>query len=133
MTGMDDSGGRVKPTNSEVEILQVLWQRGPSTVRDVHDELAKGREIGYTTALKLMQIMVEKNLLVREEQGRAHVYRPAEAKESARRNLVGDLMDKAFGGSARELVMHALTAKRATPGELAEIRRLIEQLEADGV
>lgn len=119
-----------KPTNSEVAILQVLWIRGPGTVREVHDELLKVREIGYTTVLKLMQLMLEKGLLVRDELGRGHVYRPAEAQDSAKRNLVGDLMDRAFGGSAHDLVMHALTAKRTTPEELADIRRLLDRLEA---
>lgn len=118
-----------KPTNAELGILQVLWQHGPSTVREVHEELSKTREMGYTTVLKLMQIMAEKGLLEREEQNRAHVYRPSRSQESAKRDLVGDLMDKAFGGSAQELVMHALTAKKASSDDLAAIRKLLDELE----
>ena len=121
---------RQKPTNSEVGILRVLWTNGPGTVREVHDELAKTREIGYTTVLKLMQIMLEKGLLVREDLVRGHVYHPFESTESVKRNLAGDLMDLAFGGSAHDLVMHALTAKRSTPEEIADIRRLLDRLEA---
>jgi len=127
---MDEGKRRLKPTNSEIGILQVLWGRGPGTVREVHDELAKTREIGYTTVLKLMQIMLEKGLLTRDEQVRGHVYRPTEAQDSAKRNLAGDLIDRAFGGSAHDLVMHALTAKRSTLQELAEIRQLLDELEA---
>lgn len=118
-----------KPTNAELSILQVLWQRGPSTVREVHDELSKTRDTGYTTVLKIMQIMADKGLLQREEENRAHVYRPTQSPELSKRNLVGDLMDKAFGGSAGELVMHALTAKKASPEELAGIRKLLDELE----
>jgi BlaI family penicillinase repressor len=129
---MGDDSRRVKPTNSEIGILQVLWSKGPGTVREVHDELAKKREVGYTTVLKLMQIMLEKGSLIREEQIRGHVYRPAEPQDSAKRNLVGDLMDRAFGGSAHDLIMHALTAKQSTPEELADIRRLLDKLEKNG-
>ncbi len=125
---MDDAIGP-KPTNAELGILRVLWKLGPSTVRETHDALSRERELGYTTVLKLMQIMVEKGLLQRVEQGRAHIYRPVATEATAKRDLVGDLMDRAFGGSARELVMHALEAKPASANELAEIRRMLDKME----
>lgn len=118
------------PTSAELEILGVLWERGPSTVREVHEALSGSRDVGYTTVLKQMQIMVAKGRLRREDQGRAHVYRPADAETASKREIVGDLMDRAFGGSAQELVLHALAAKPATPQELLEIRRLLDELEA---
>ncbi|MBI1757149.1 MAG: BlaI/MecI/CopY family transcriptional regulator [Fimbriimonas ginsengisoli] len=117
------------PTNAELEILRVLWQRGPSTVREVHDALASSRDTGYTTVLKLLQIMAEKGLVRRDESERAHVYRPAESQASSQRTLVGDMLDKVFGGSAEQLVMHALAARPTTPEELAAIRRMIDELE----
>lgn len=120
----------LKPTNAELSILQVLWQRGPSTVREVHEELSKSRDTGYTTVLKLMQIMAEKGSLVRDEEERAHVYRPSQSQELSKRGLVGDLMEKAFGGSAQDLVMHALTAKKASSEDLAAIRKLLDELES---
>lgn len=118
------------PTPAELGILRVLWEQGPSTVREAHESLSRERDLGYTTVLKTMQIMVEKGLLKRSERGRAHVYRPVEAESAAKRDLVGDLMDRAFGGSARDLVMHALAAKPASADELAEIRRMIDEMEA---
>ncbi len=118
-----------RPTNAELGILSVLWGRGPSTVREVHDELSRLRDVGYTTVLKLMQIMHEKGLLARRERGRAHVYQPIEAEADAKRDLVGDFMDKAFGGSTSALVMHALSAKPASSDEIAEIRRMLDGLE----
>ena len=120
-----------KPTNAEIGILSVLWERGPSTVREVHEELARIRDIGYTTVLKLMQIMVEKGLLDRGDQGRAHIYRPRTSEAHAKRELVGDFMNRAFGGSASDLVLHALAAKPASSEELAEIRAMLDRLEAD--
>ena len=126
---MDKPGGP-KPTNSELAILRVLWERGPSTVRDAHEELSLKREIGYTTVLKLMQIMTDKGLLERTEQGRAHLYKTVGAEADAKQDLVGDFMDRAFGGSARDLVMHALAAKPASKGEIADIRRMLDDLEA---
>lgn len=126
---MDAGAKHPKPTNSEVGILQILWTRGPSTVREVRNELAKTKEAGYTTVLKLMQIMLEKGLLLREVEIRGHVYRPAEPQDRSKRNLAGDLMDRAFGGSAHDLVMHALTAKPSTIEEIADIRRLLDRLE----
>ena len=114
-----------RPTEAELEILGVLWGRGPSTVREVHEEL--GARTGYTSVLKLMQIMHEKGLLAREVQGRGHVYRPATDEAHTQRRIVGDLMTKAFGGSARKLVMAALSAKKASAAEIEEIKRLLEE------
>jgi predicted transcriptional regulator len=114
-----------RPTEAELEILGVLWRRGPSTVREVHDQL--GARTGYTTVLKLMQIMKDKGLLVRDPQGRGHVYRPASDEAHTQRRIVGDLLNKAFGGSARKLVMAALSARKTTPQEIDEIKRLLEE------
>src|SRR5690349_10906028 len=118
-----------KPTDAELAILRVLWRRGPSTVRSVHDALSQDRAIGYTTVLKLMQIMTDKGLVTREEHARAHTYQAAQSEEHAQRWMVGDLLDRMFGGSAQKLVMQALTARKASPEELAEIRRLLDELE----
>src|SRR5687767_5115450 len=117
------------PTDAELEILRVLWARGPSTVREVQEVLGEQREVGYTTALKLLQIMHEKGLVLRDESARTHVYEAAVAQERTQNALVGDLVDRAFGGSASALVLGALSAKPATREELAEIRRLLDQLE----
>jgi predicted transcriptional regulator len=118
-----------KPTGAELAILRVLWRRGPSTVREVHAELQKERETGYTTVLKLLQIMTEKGLVTRDDTERAHVYQACPTEEQAQRSLVVDLLDRAFGGSAQQLVMRALTVRQASPEELAEIRRLLDSLE----
>jgi len=118
-----------KPTDAELEILQVLWQRGPSTVRDVHEELSGTRQTGYTTVLKLMQIMTEKGLVSRDERQRAHVYHPGLPQDQTQRQLIGDLLDKAFEGSAAKLVMQALATKRASSDDLSEIKRLIDEYE----
>jgi predicted transcriptional regulator len=109
-------------------ILRVLWERGESTVREVHTELAPVTAIGYTTVLKLMQIMTEKGLVVRDESERAHVYRPRLTEQKTQRQLVGDLLDRAFGGSASKLVVQALAARKADPEELAQIRQLLDEL-----
>jgi BlaI family transcriptional regulator, penicillinase repressor len=116
-----------RPTDAELEILRVLWNRGPSTVRDVYEELKRDKDVGYTTVLKFMQIMAEKGLVRRDEDQRAHLYESTVPKESTQRQLVGDLLNRAFGGSALELVMQALSAKRATPAEIEQIRRLLDQ------
>lgn len=121
-----------KPTEAELAILRVLWNRGPSTVRDVTASLQNERGTGYTTALKLMQIMMEKGLVKRNEAARSHVYEASVPAETTQRQLVGDLLDRAFGGSAQQLVMQALASKRASQEELEEIRRLIDQLEKRG-
>ena len=118
-----------RPTDAELSILRILWRRGPSTVREVHEELSRERSIVYTTALKLLQIMTEKGLVTREESGRAHIYHPRQSEEQAQRTLVTDLVDRVFGGSAQQLVMQALTARKVSPHELAEIRKLLDQLE----
>lgn len=118
-----------QPTDAELGILRILWQRGPSTVREVRDALSAQRETGYTTVLKLLQIMHEKGLVERDESKRTHVYRAAHEEAETQRQLVDDLLSKAFGGSASKLVMQALSGKKASPEELAEIRRLLEEIE----
>jgi predicted transcriptional regulator len=115
-----------KPTDAELAILKVLWERGPSTVRQVHDVLAADRDLAYTTTLKLLQIMTDKGLTVREEQMRLHVYRPSHREEETQQRLVGDLLERAFRGSASRLVMQALEAKPASAAELRELRRVID-------
>ena len=120
---------RPRPTDAELEILRVLWKRGPSTVRDVFEELKEAKPVGYTTVLKFMQIMAEKGLVRRNEEQRTHVYAAMAPQESTQRQLVNDLLDRAFGGSAMQLVMQALSAKRATPAEIQEIRRMLDQYE----
>jgi len=114
---------RKKPTDAELAILRVLWARGPSTVRQVTETL--GRDTGYTTVLKLLQIMTEKRLVRRDETTRTHVYEAAYSEDQTQRQLVSDLVERAFGGSAAKLVLQALATRRATPQELAEIRRLL--------
>lgn len=118
-----------RPTDAELAILRVLWKRGPSTVREVHEDLSANREMGYTTALKLMQIMTEKGLVVRDDANKAHIYEAVQSEEQAQRRLVGDLLDRAFGGSAQKLIMQALSAKKASAEELSEIRKLLDELE----
>lgn len=118
-----------RPTDAELAILRVLWQRGPSTVRQVHEVLSREREIGYTTILKLMQIMTEKELLERDESERTHIYQARLTQEQTQEQLVGDLLEKAFGGSASQLVMRALAAKPASADELERIRQLLDELE----
>ena len=114
-----------KPTDAELEILRVLWARGPSTVREVHDVLADTKAVGYTTTLKTLQVMTEKGLTVREDHRGLHIYQPRLAEEETQRRLVTDLLDRAFGGSTSKLVVQALASRRATPAELREIRRLL--------
>ena len=115
-----------RPTDAELAILRVLWQRGACTVRQVHDALSSERSAAYTTALKMLQIMTEKGLVRRDASDRTHVYQARLSEEQTQRQLVRDLLDRAFGGSYSKLVMQALSAKRATPDELNEIRRLLE-------
>lgn len=114
-----------RPTDAELAILRVLWERDSASVREVHDVLSKDRDFAYTTTLKLLQIMTDKGLVVREEVGRQHVYRASSGREETQRTLVRDLVDRAFGGSMTSLVLHALASERATPDELRKIRRLI--------
>jgi predicted transcriptional regulator len=117
---------RPRPTEAELAILSVLWTRGPSTVRQVNDAIAATRETGYTTTLKLMQIMAEKGLVTRDESDRTHVYTARGSQDETQRALVSDLVDRAFGGSAAALVLQALQSGDASPQELAEIGRLID-------
>jgi predicted transcriptional regulator len=117
----------LRPTDAELSILRVLWDRGPSTVREVHDALNLERRTGYTTVLKFMQIMFEKGLVERDESQRSHVYRAERSQQSTQKQLVKDLLDRAFGGSAKQLVMQALSAARTSPEELKEIRKLIDE------
>ena len=116
---------RRKPTDAELGILHVLWTRGPSTVRQVAEAL--DREGGYTTVLKLLQIMTEKQLVVRDETARTHIYQAAYTEDQTQRQLVSDLLDRAFGGSAAKLVLQALAANKTSPEELAEIRKLLDK------
>lgn len=118
-----------KPTDGELAILRVLWRRGPSTVREVLDEFSKSQETGYTTVLKMMQIMTEKGLVARDDADRTHVYEPRLAEEETQKQLLGDLLERAFNGSAKKLVMQALSTKKATSKELAEIRQLLDEIE----
>jgi BlaI family penicillinase repressor len=115
-----------RPTDAELAILRVLWEQGACTVRQVHDALSRERPSAYTTALKMLQIMTEKGLVRRDVSDRTHVYQARLSEEQTQRQLVRDLLDRAFGGSSSKLVMQALSAKRATPEELTEIRRLLE-------
>ena len=118
----------VRPTDGELAILRVLWERGPSTVRDVHESL-DSRRTGYTTVLKLLQIMTEKGLVRRDETQRAHVYEARAPREETEGVLVGDLLDRAFSGSASALVLRALSAKKTSAQELAAIRKLLDEME----
>ena len=118
-----------RPTDAELEILTVLWALGPSTVRDVFQALLQRKEAQYSTVLKFMQIMTEKGILLRDESQRAHIYRPAREREATQRQLAGDLLQRAFAGSAKELLIGALGAKKSTPKELAEMRRLLDEFE----
>lgn len=118
-----------KPTGAELAILGVLWRRGPSTVRQVHEALNAVKETGYTTVLKFMQIMHEKGLLSRDETPYAHVYQARLPQEEAQRTLVADLLDRAFEGSMSSLVLQALSSRKATPEELAEIHKILRDYE----
>jgi BlaI family penicillinase repressor len=117
------------PTDRELAILGVLWEKGPSTVRDVHEALQQEEETGYTTTLKLMQIMVDKGLLVRDDTGHRHIYRPTVSEERTQKQLIGDLLDRVFAGSAEKLVMRALSAKKVSPKELKRIRQMLDEME----
>ncbi|MBS1709489.1 MAG: BlaI/MecI/CopY family transcriptional regulator [Armatimonadetes bacterium] len=127
---METKGRPHRHTDAEMEILQVLWKQGPATVREVNDEIGKSRPVGYTTTLKVMQIMVDKGSLRRDETGRAHVYVPTEPTETSKYAILADLIDRVFDGSAADLVLHALGGQKASPEELAEIKALIRSLEA---
>jgi len=121
-----------RPTDAELAILNVLWELGPSTVRDVHDALSGSQATGYTTVLKLMQIMTEKGLVQRDESERAHIYEARQSAQRTQRQLLTDLADRAFGGSPARLVMQALSGRKTSSEELNEIRELLDQLEGAG-
>jgi BlaI family penicillinase repressor len=118
-----------RPTPAELAILRVLWQRGPSTVREVHATLSENRSSGYTTVLKMLQIMSDKNLVTRDESQRAHVYSARLAESQTQRQLVRDLLERAFDGSAMKLVMHALADRKSSPEEIGRIRQLLDDIE----
>ena len=122
---------RNRPTDRELAILMILWDNGPSTVREVNEAMNQDRDTGYTTTLKLMQIMTEKGLLVRDESQWKHVYRPRMSEEKTQKQLVGDLLDRVFSGSAEKLVMRALSAKKVSAKELARIRKILKELEGE--
>lgn len=117
------------PTDAELSILSVLWARGPSTVREVVDALSERQPTGYTTVLKLLQIMTQKELVKRDESQKSHVYRAAATADRTQKKLLGDLVDRAFGGSTQALVMRALSVKPTSKEELAAIRGLLDELE----
>ncbi len=120
-----------RPTDRELTILRILWDNGPSTVREVNEAMSQDEDTGYTTTLKLMQIMTEKGLVLRDESQFKHIYRPAMTEEKAQKQLVGDLLDRAFSGSAEKLVMRALSAKKVSAKELASIRKMIDEFEGE--
>ncbi len=116
-----------RPTDAELEILAALWSIGPATVRDVYNEISRRRTVQYSTVLKFMQIMTEKRLVLRDETLRAHVYKPAQPREWTQQQLAGDLLTRAFSGSAKALLMGALSARKASQKELAELRSLLDE------
>ena len=118
----------IKPTESELEILQILWAKGLATVREVHEELAKFKDVGYTTTLKLMQIMHEKSLVRRDDSMRTHVYQAAVNKERTQKHLLGKMIDSLFGGSPTQLVIQALGNHKASPEELEQIQVILNNL-----
>ncbi|HEX8766424.1 MAG TPA: BlaI/MecI/CopY family transcriptional regulator [Candidatus Acidoferrum sp.] len=118
-----------KPTASELEILRVLWARGPSTVREVHEALSEKKDLGYTTVLKLLQIMTAKGTVRRDEGQRAHVYEAGKPATETKRQLVDDVLERVFEGSASELMIHALEGRRTSKKELEELRRLLDEHE----
>jgi BlaI family transcriptional regulator, penicillinase repressor len=119
---------QLKPTESELEILQVLWDRGTATVRGVHEELAKNKDVGYTTTLKLMQIMHEKGLVKRDQSARIHIYEALVSREKTQQQFVGKMINSLFGGSPAELVLQALGHHKASASELEEIQKLLDNL-----
>ena len=131
MTFVDMAKPAPIPTDAELEILSTLWRLGPSTVRDVHLEISKAKQTRYTTVLKTMQIMTEKGLLRRDANQRAHIYRAERPREATQRQLAGDLLERAFRGSPADLLLGALSARRASKQELAEIREMLDRFEKD--
>ena len=120
-----------RPTDAELEILAVLWSRGPSTVREVHEIITKRRSTQYTTVLKLLQIMAEKGLVSRDEEQRAHVYQAARPREWTQSQLAGDLIQRAFSGSAKSLILGVLSARKTSKRELADIRKLLDEYDKE--
>jgi BlaI family transcriptional regulator, penicillinase repressor len=118
----------IKPTESELDILRILWERHKASVREVHEELSKTKEAGYTTTLKLMQIMFEKGLVGRDDSVKVHVYHPVVSREKTQKHLLGKIITNLFGGSSTELVLHALGTHKASPEELEEIQQLLNNL-----
>lgn len=118
----------IKPTESELEILQILWTKGLATVREVHEELSKTKDAGYTTTLKLMQIMHDKGLVRRDDSMRTHIYQSAVNKEKTQKHLLNKMIDSLFGGSPTQLVIHALGNHKASPDEIEKIQRLLDNL-----
>jgi predicted transcriptional regulator len=116
-----------RPSEGELELLRILWERGPSTVRDLHEEIANRRNVGYTSVLKLLQIMTEKGLVAREEAGKAHIYHPAASQHETQDQLVRDMSERLFAGSAAQLAMRALAMEPVNDEELEELRNLIER------
>ncbi len=118
----------IKPTESELEILQILWLKGTASVREVHEELAKTKEAGYTTTLKLMQIMHEKGLVKRDDSIKTHIYQPAVSREKTQKHLLSKMINTVFGGSTTQLVIQALGNHKASPEELDELQKMIDNL-----
>ena len=116
-----------RPTDAELEILTVLWTTGPATVREIHSVISRRRPAQYSTVLKFMQIMAEKGLVRRDEKERAHIYKPTRPREWTQRQLAGDLLERAFSGSAKALLVGALSARKATKEELAQMRKLLNE------
>jgi BlaI family transcriptional regulator, penicillinase repressor len=120
---------KFNPTPSELEILHILWNHGPSTVREIHDELSKTKDVGYTSALKFLQIMTTKGLVTRSEDQRAHVYTASDPAETTKQQLATDVLQRVFRGSASQLMQHALQGRRSSKKEIDEIRRLLDEYE----
>ena len=127
--GHEMNEAAAKPTASELEILQVLWTRGPSTVREVHEALSEKKPMGYTSVLKLMQIMTAKGSVRRNEEQRAHVYEACQPAEKTKKQFAADVLQRVFDGSASELMMHALSGRKGTKQEIEELRRLLDDYE----
>ena len=128
---MSETPDLPKPSDGELEILHELWSRGPLTVREVHEALSKKQKMGYTTILKMMQIMYAKGLVIRDDSSRAHIYEAAIEEEVVQEKMVKKLLDRVFKGSAEQLILRALSVKRSTPEELEEIRKILDSLEND--
>ena len=119
---------KTKPTDSELEVLALIWQQGPLTVRQVHDQIKMSRDIGYTTTLKIMQIMFDKDMLERSKQGKTHLYDAVESQQKTRDGLVTKIVNTAFHGSAKDLIMQALGSEKTSKAELEEIREYLDKL-----